>query len=118
VHEGSGCFRDRGQLDDEVWPLDAVLSRWWTAPATRRGWRDALTVVHALLDAGAWYEPAITPGLVQARLGVALNLAGYTRRRLRGKRVLSLGSHVGLEVRMLSDWGATALGVDVNPRLV
>jgi SAM-dependent methyltransferase len=99
--------------------LDAILCRWRATPAQRAAWRALVERLERLgTHEAALHSAALMPGLLQARLGAALTLAGYDRSALQGARVLTLGAHVGLEVRMLRDWGADAVGVERAASLV
>lgn len=87
----------------------------------RRAWLQACGAVDAVLSAQGHHGlPALIPGLVHARVATALLTAGYcSKRDLRGRRLLCLGCHAGLEVRIVRDFGALqVLGVEIRPGVV
>lgn len=103
----------------DLWSLDALLGSWPATPSQRRRWREGAQAAGTLLQSqGYWALPAVTPGLVQARVAAALLAAGVTRSSIRGQKILTLGAHVGLEVRILRDWGAEAQGIEQNRMVV
>jgi hypothetical protein len=104
------------EIQDGMWHLDFVLSHWTATPAQRRMWRTLSERLARQL--GGNQAPALVPGLVQARLGTALLLGGYLGPPLPSLRILTLGAHAGLELRMLRDWGAEAIGIERNLTLV
>lgn len=97
----------------DLWSLDALLGAWSATPRQRRAWRRAAQNAEKLLRSPAhWDTPAILTGLVQARVATALMAAGLRRADLLGRQILTLGAHIGLEARILRDWGADVRGVE------
>lgn len=88
----------------------------------RREWRKlAESVVQTLWTRERHMAlPALVPGLVHARLAVALLAAGYRKKAdLIDQSFLCLGCHAGLEIRMLCDFGAGFVhGVEMRPEVV
>ncbi len=103
-------------IESLEWILRQFPSRW----QQRTQWRQmALEVDRALRDQHHWGIPALVPGLVHARVATALIVAGFRNKRaLAGKSILTLGAHAGLEVRILGDLGAHAIGIERNARVV
>lgn len=99
--------------------IEEILQYWPSRPGERRMWFRAAQAI--ALHPGrrhAFDVPALLPGLVRVRLGAALLLAGMSANRTSGHRLLMLGSHAGLEVRMLLDAGWDAFGVERRGDLV
>lgn len=110
--------RDTKTLWD-AWSLDALFERWPASPIQRQQWRKLTEALSRELSSqGHWSAPAISPGLVQARVATALTLARLDGDRLHNSRILTLGAHTGMEVRILRDWGARAIGIESNASLV
>lgn len=103
---------------EQVTYLDAVLQAWPASPPQRRRWLDFSRRLQRWPTGGRIETPALIPSLVRARLVAALTLAGLSPATLPGRRIVTLGAHMGLEVRMLRDGGADAVGVEHRPQLV
>ncbi|CAB1128071.1 conserved protein of unknown function [Candidatus Hydrogenisulfobacillus filiaventi] len=104
----------------DLWSLQGLLEAWPGRPEEREAWRTFARRAEAALRErapGHWPGPALVPGLLQARLAAALGLAGLTRGDRLRTRVLTLGAHAGLEVRMLRDFGFEAVGLEQRPEL-
>ncbi len=110
-----------GDSRDDWASLERVYRAFPSKREERRLWRTASAAIYQnLLARGHMGLPALIPGLVHARLATALLAAGYrTKSQLADRAFLCLGSHAGLEVRILRDFGARcADGVEVRHDVV
>lgn len=107
-------------METDLESLEWIFRQFPTQRQQRLQWRQiAAEVDRRLRNQHHWGTPALVPGLVHARVATALIVAGIRNKRvLLGKAILTLGAHAGLEVRILNDLGAYAIGIERNSHVV